>query len=285
MSTPGLQFIRPISDIHLDFDIAKGNFPWTPPGLTEDHLTALVIAGDIWHSRKYLSYANKSWLADRAERFRYVIFVLGNHDYWGGTYNNEIISVNAIIKQQGLKNVFLLQDNIVDLEGIRFIGGTLWTDFNKQDPLTKMSWKNIMLPDATKIKKYVNYIDHEGKNVVTYTKLSETDLLESHQKTKKFIFKNSKKNKNIKKLVVVTHMAPSFLSIDEVFKNSFIDNGYFYSELGNEIADSEIDYWIHGHTHNSKNYLINNTNIINNPRGYVGYETRSGFNPNLLIKL
>lgn len=286
MKTYGLQFIRPVNDIHLDFDIAKGLPLWSPPGLKEDHLTALVIAGDIWHARKYLSYANQSWLAKRAQQFRYIIFVLGNHDYWGGAYNYEAECVKEEIKNQGLTNVYLLQDNTIDLEDVRFVGGTLWTDFNKQDPLTKMSWKTVMLADFKQIKKRIHFVDSDG-NVKDneYTSVATVDILKAHQKTKNYIFANARKDPGIRKVVVVTHMAPSALSIDDRFKHDVIANGYYYSELGNEIADSEIDLWFHGHTHVPKDYVINNTRIINNARGYVGYEHDIPFEPKMQIPL
>lgn len=282
----GLQFIRPVNDIHLDFDVAKSNLPWTPPGLKEDHLTALVIAGDIWHARKYLSYANKSWLAARAQRFRYVIFVLGNHDYWGGAYNHEADRVKEEIQKQGLTNVFLLQDDTIDLEGVRFVGGTLWTDFNKQDPLTKMSWRTIMVADFKQIKKRIHYVAPDGTiKDNEYTSIAAVDLQKAHQKTKNYIFANAKKDPGIRKVVVVTHMAPSALSIDDRYKHDVIANGYYYSELGNEIADSEIDLWFHGHTHVPKDYMINNTRVVNNARGYAGYEFDIPFEPDMLIAL
>ncbi len=280
-----LQYIRPMNDLHLDFDIAKNCLPWTPPELDTDHLTALVLAGDIWHARKYLSYADKSWLAELSRRFRYVIFVLGNHDYWGSTLNHEPEKVNAEIKEQNLTNVFLIQDNHVDIEGVRFVGGTLWTDFNKQDPITKMSWKNVMIPDSKKIRKKIFYSNPSRENNFVYYQITADDLFNSHQKTKKYIFDNVKKDQSIRKMVVVTHMAPSALSIDEAYKASVIDNGYYYSEFGNEIADSEIDFWFHGHTHSAKDYFINNTRVINNARGYVGYERNNNFDDKKLIKL
>lgn len=285
MKNYGLQFIRPINDIHLDFDIAKNNFPWAPPGLPEDHLTALVIAGDIWHARKYLSYAEKSWLAARAQRFRYVIFVLGNHDYWGGAYNHEADRVKEEIQKQGLTNVFLLENDTVDLEGVRFVGGTLWTDFNKQDPFTKMTWKTTMAADFKQIKKRLHYVNADGVAKEEYASVAAIDLFKAHQKTRNYIFENAKKSQSIRKVVVVTHMAPSEMSIAEWYKHDRITNGYYFSELGNEIANSEIDFWFHGHTHTVKNYFINKTNIINNARGYAGYEFDNGFDDKLLINL
>lgn len=281
----GLQFIRTVSDLHLDMDVNASKFPWTPPGLPTDHLTALVIPGDIWHARKYLSYANQSWLAKRAQTFRYVVFVLGNHDYWGGALNFEADRVRALIKEQGLTNVFLLERDALVLEDVKFVGGTLWTDFNKQDPTTKFMWSQTMIPDSKYIKYRIAFTRQNNETVEEYRRLRYDEVLKAHLDTRSYIFQHAKKDQNTRKLVVVTHMAPSCLSIADEFKDDKIANGYYYTELGNTIVDTQIDYWFHGHMHNSVDYMIGNTRVINNPRGYEGSFKNDQFNPELLIEL
>ena len=142
-----------------------------------------------------------------------------------------------------------------------------------------------MAADFKSIKKRLHYVDPDGNVKQEYTSVAAVDILKAHQKTRDYIFAHAKKEPGIRKLVVVTHMAPSALSIDDRYKHEIIANGYYYSELGNEIADSEIDLWFHGHTHINKNYFINKTNVINNARGYAGYEFDNGFDDKLLIGL
>ena len=286
MQTYGLKYLRPISDIHLDFDVSvAGRPPWKPKGLPTDHLTALVLAGDIWHARKYLGYANQSWLAKRAQSFRYIIFVLGNHDYWGGAINHEADRVKEEIEKQGLKNVFLLENDTLVLEDVKFVGGTLWTDFNKQDPLTRMSWASTMTPDAKQIKLRRHFVGTDGATTQEYTRLTAHDMLKRHLDTRSYIFQNAVKDEKTRKLVVVTHMAPSEQSVHEKFNREKVANGYYFSELGNQIAYTDIDLWFHGHMHNQSDYMINNTRVICNPRGYEGYEVNDLFDENWLIEL
>jgi Icc-related predicted phosphoesterase len=283
----GLQYLRVISDLHLDCDASQTIFDniWKPQGFDTDHLTALIIPGDIWTSRKFLNFDNKSWLAKRAQSFRYIIFVLGNHDYWGGTLNFETKRVKETVKEQGLNNVFLLENDIIDLEDVRFVGATLWTDLNKQDPLTRYSASRIMSNDFNKIKYKMAYQKVDGTIMDDYRRLREEHLLQCHLNSRAFIFDNAKKDAKTRKLIVVTHMAPCHLSIAEDYVNDKIANGYYYSELGDRICNTEIDYWFHGHCHNSVDYLINNTRVINNPRGYYGHEVNPNFNEKLIIPI
>jgi Icc-related predicted phosphoesterase len=281
----GLKYLKPVNDLHLDFDVSKGLMPWAPPGKEVDHLTALVIAGDIWHARKFLNYANQSWLAKRAQRYRYVVFVLGNHDYWGGALNNEPDKVRKEIEAQGLKNVIFLERDEVIVEGVKFVGGTLWTDMNKQDPMTRHLGPTVMGPDFNKIKKERFYAGADSKATGEYARVHADDFLKVHLDTRAFIFQKAKKTEGIRKLVVVTHMAPCFKSIDPYFVDDYIANGYYVTELGNRIAKTDIDFWFHGHMHFPVDYMIGNTRIINNPRGYKGMYEVDDFRDDFLIEL
>lgn len=84
-----------------------------------------------------------------------------------------------------------------------------------------------------------------------------------------------------KNKIVMTHHAPSFQSTAEIYKGDPINPG-FGSDLDDYIAKSNISLWVHGHMHNSSDYMIGNTRIICNPRGY-GTENISNYNPNLVI--
>jgi hypothetical protein len=73
--------------------------------------------------------------------------------------------------------------------------------------------------------------------------------------------------------VVVTHHAPTTLSIAEWFKHDTLMNGAFASDLTDFILDRpQIKLWTHGHMHNVSDYMIGDTRVVCNPRGYVGYE-------------
>lgn len=256
-----LTYIKPYSDLHLNCYAKAGAKLWTPKGDPKaDKKTALILAGDLWEGTRPLSHADSSWIAPLAERYRYVIIVLGNHDYWGENLNKFPTKFKNMIKDMHLNNVYLLDDEAITLEGVRFVGGTLWTDFNKLDPFTMWRAKDYM-NDYRYIRK--------GED---YGKIFAQDILNAHRKTKNAIFNNAKKDDEVKKIVCVTHHSPSFQSMAPQFAHLGDSNGYYHSELGNEIVDTEIDYWIHGHTHNPTDYMIGNTRVINNAVGYYPFE-------------
>ena len=71
------------------------------------------------------------------------------------------------------------------------------------------------------------------------------------------------------KIIVMTHHQPSAESVKgSVRHGGAIDYGY-YSDLTDWVLDRpQISHWIAGHTHHDANYLIGNTNVLANCRGY-----------------
>ena len=79
---------------------------------------------------------------------------------------------------------------------------------------------------------------------------------------------------------------PTALCTAPEFRDSLI-NGAFTVELGNYIAESDIDYWIYGHSHRNIDAQIGNTHILSNQLGYVSYgeHIRNGFNSGKFIEI
>lgn len=278
-----LKYFRPISDIHLDFDFRLNGqfhalphqFVWHPETLPTDLETALIIAGDIWHAGKFMA---SGWLECEAPRFHSIIFILGNHDYWGGALDKEPANIREALKAMNLPNVYFLEKESVTIEGVKFVGATLWTNFNKEDPVTMATHNRVMCADVEAIT--CGFTQHYADK-----KISAHDLLRDHREARKFIFNEAVKTPDLRKLVVISHMAPSHLSLHEMYKHLYIDNGYYYSDLGNEIADSKIDYWFHGHMHTSFSYQIGETWVICNPRGYSPRAINAAFTDEFIIDI
>jgi len=291
-----MKYIRPVSDLHLNFDydmfhktrrytpgeieVTAMDMLWYPPELPEDDDTALVIAGDLWTDRRFLTkkhqVTNRSWMGEVASRFKYVVFVLGNHDYWSGNVSNEAQRVQEELDLQELTNVHLLESSLIVLDQVKFVGGTLWTDFGNQNPLVMLRAPQIM-NDYDKMRY--------GKD---YGRCRPYHLYDIFNKTKDFIFKNALRDSPDQKVVVVTHMAPSYQSIDQYYReNCDGSNFLYYSDIEPELHDPEgaqINLWLHGHCHAKSNYVVNNTHIIDNPRGYRGYE-ETFFDDRLLLSV
>lgn len=276
------KYIRIFSDIHLDFDIPNKlkNFDpdkglWTPNFLPTDSETILILAGDIWHAKKPFSFAGFSWFKKIAPQFHSVIVLLGNHDFWAGNLKTEYENYEKSIIEQNLKNVFLMQNKTLCFDGIKFIGGTLWTDFNNFNQST--------LSLATENMNDFRYI----KNGVGFTKLKPVHLVPEFRQTLNYIELNRYKDYPEQKLWVLTHHAPTTKSLHPDFKDDdfFHQNGLYASNLerlfDNQEDNQQIDVWVHGHTHQFYYYKINNTKIIANPRGYTFEDTN--FMPNAVF--
>ena len=267
------KYIRFFSDIHLDFDISNSYFNkferlWCPEKMPTDKQTALILAGDIWHEKMPFDYTGKSWIKKISMQFKYVIIVLGNHDFWGGSLEQEYMNYRKAIANQDLYNVFLLQNSSLFFDGLKFIGATLWTNyFNNKYCLNNAL--NVEMNDYNLIKNKNNLI-------------LPSDLLKEHEISCDYIFNNAKKEYLNQKLIVISHHCPSLKSKrnNDLTRNLTEDSLYF-SQLDDIIEKSSIDLWIHGHYHYATNYLINKTRIMSNPRGYLNENT--GYDPWLLM--
>jgi hypothetical protein len=87
-------------------------------------------------------------------------------------------------------------------------------------------------------------------------------------------------------VVVITHMAPTHLSINEKYKHDPISNGAYVSDLSNLILDNpNIKTWVHGHVHDPVDYMVGDTRVLCNPRGYIGLEDISQFRADLTFEI
>ncbi len=219
----------------------------------------LILAGDIHVGKKAFPY-----LLEETKKSP-VLYVLGNHEF----YNHDIDEITEFWKSQNIKNLHVLERNEYVLDNIRFLGCSLWTDFNKGDPKAMDSIR-YALSDFAVIDK---------NNRV----LTPKDVLEVYTESKKWLEFQLRKPFS-GKTVVITHHLPSYNSISPRFRGNILNYG-FYSDLSYIINEFQPELWIHGHTHDSFNYVEGNTNVICNPRGYAKLEENKRFNPSLVISL
>jgi len=82
--------------------------------------------------------------------------------------------------------------------------------------------------------------------------------------------------KSESKFVVVGHHAPSKQSVKPRYHGDHLTNGAYSSDLSEFILDHpQIKLWTHGHTHDVFDYMVGETRILCNPRGYILYEERA----------
>jgi predicted phosphodiesterase len=249
--------IRIFSDIHWEFD--KKGF-WNPEPLETDKDTVLILAGDLYYGTRSLDI-----IETFNERFKKVIILLGNHDYWGNNVDTLDAFYKNEIKIAKLDNVVLLEKDTVEIDGYLFIGATLWTDMDEGNrDCVSLAGKCMM--DFSKTVQIGGGMDLDNMFGNQFT---ANHWLEINEKSFKYIKKVSELNRG-KKIVIISHHAPSMLSIHEKYKKYGISNYFFASNYDKFIKDSGAIMWIHGHTHTPFNYKIGDTSIISNPRGYPG---------------
>jgi predicted phosphodiesterase len=250
------------SDIHLEFGKMK-NYP------TEGY-DIVILAGDIAPGRAGIAWACQS--------FSRSIIVAGNHEFYGRRDITKHYDDMAKAAQQHASAshccYFLQNDSFYNV-GYRIIGATLWTDFQLDKPQDLG-----MLIGQSALADYSQILD--GSRV-----LSPERVLAEHKKSLDYIRTELEKPFD-GKTIVVTHHAPSGKSIHPRFANSNLNHMYC-SSLDELIVELGPDLWVHGHVHNSMDYVIGRTRIVANPRGYMN-QFRNGpenpsFDPNFIVEI
>lgn len=254
--------IRYMSDLHLEF----GDHQLTK--MEDEHEQILVLAGDIGLAANlgFLEFLN-----DACNRFRDVIYIMGNHEHYHSDYGDTFSTItNNFDSLYGQQNIHFLENEVLKIENVSFVCSTLWTSFNNGDPIA-MNIARMKINDYCVIGKFSPIIS-----------------LYIHRKSSEFIFNSIKSEKNAgQKVVVVTHMLPSYGSIHDDFRTpaAMQLNYSYFTSLENEIIDTDPDFWIHGHTHESFDYEIGNTRILCNPRGYTPDALNKNFDDTLLLEI
>ena len=264
------------SDIHLEFG----------PISLENTKKAevLILSGDICVAKDILDldphetrFDDKSskihkYFQECCARFKHVIYISGNHEH----YNGDFAETFTVLRDRFgyLVNLHILDKESVLINDIMFIGGTLWTDMNKEDGITLMHMKSMM-NDFRCVKNSArkrHFHDLNGNSQFQVANFTPDDAVEDHKKMLEYI-KIMVEGKHDQKIVVVGHHAPSKLSTHPRYAKEEIMNGGYSSDLSEFILDHpQIKLWTHGHTHENFDYLIGSTRIVCNPRGYINYE-------------
>lgn len=234
-----------ISDIHLNDNI------FISTDFFEPKSDILVLAGDIceYHEiPKYYEFFEKI-----SKNWKHVLYVLGNHEFYCGQVNKVSNVIRHNLKE--LKNIVVLDNEIITIDNVCFIGSTLWASmFNGYDKCMSVCTKQI---------NDFKYIISESPP----ERISDIQVLKLFHDNVDFI-QTTLDNINNKKIVVITHFSPSLMSIHPKFSGNII-NGYFCNDLDYMITnDSRIKVWCHGHTHDKFDYQINKCRVVCNPLGY-----------------
>jgi predicted phosphohydrolase len=254
--------IRVLSDLHLEFA------NWRPPPCDED---VVVLAGDIAEGRAGIAWARKYF------RDRPIIYVPGNHEYYGRDFDE----LREGLRESGrAHDVHVLDGDEVIVDGVRFLGATLWTDFEIDgcEPKTveaAMRCCQEGMADFQIIRRW-------GSS------LRPTDTREIHQAQREWLRRALMGCTPLGEdfsgaTVVVTHHAPSPRSIAPRFVGDTL-NPAFASDV-TDLMGPAVQLWIHGHMHQSYDYIECGTRVVCNPRGYLPLEPNPDFDPMLIVEV
>jgi Icc-related predicted phosphoesterase len=272
------------SDIHLEFgDINLQN---------TDNADVLILSGDICVAsdlgkpdpHNFMEGARSNRIADFFKRcsfqFPHVVYVMGNHEHYHGDFAESATKIKSMLASNMLTNVYLLDKETKVIDDVTFIGGTLWTDMNKEDPLTLRHIAQMMndfrtVENSNREATYRTFDENDNVKFRTRpARFSPEDAVEDHKKMLEYIRIMIEGKNN--KFVVVGHHAPSKMSTHPRYKDEEVMNGGYSSDLSDFIIDHpQIKLWTHGHTHEVFDYMIGSTRIVCNPRGYIKYEERA----------
>lgn len=252
-----------VSDLHLEFSNITHllNNP--------NNADVLILGGDILVAERGDTHG---FLRSIAQYYKHIVYILGNHEYYGGTWEDTVPRVREIAAP--FENIHVLDNQCIDIGGVTVIGSTLWTDMHAQDPLC-MHQCQFALSDYRRV--YVK----EGDR-----RLSPSDTVKQHKHSVEYI-QQVVDTDPTRTYVVVTHHCPTLRSVHPLYANSLI-NGAFVSDLSKLILDRpQIKLWTCGHTHSAHWYYAGETLVVCNPRGYetATFTENANWTPNCVIDL
>jgi len=248
-----------ISDLHLSVH---------PMPAPETDADVVVLAGDIWRPAEAMQWARQFSVP--------TIFVPGNHEFYG----SDLVSAMRDLRSaaQGSR-VHILQKQALLLDGVRFLGCTLWTDFRF---FSSAEQRRLGLRQATELVRDFSRIRVAPDFPDTFTPALSQMLFDDTVAWLEQQFAQPHDGPTI----VVSHHAPGPQSVHERFAGSAL-NACFTSELEQRILAWQPAFWLHGHMHDSADYRIGATRVLCNPRGYArgGNAENASFDPRLTFSV
>jgi Icc-related predicted phosphoesterase len=254
-----------ISDLHLEF--SRGEFRgYQPP-----ECDVVVIAGDT-----HPGVLGVMWMA-KTFGSTPVVSCSGNHEYYGKRqihrHDTKLQDKAAEQNREYGSQIHYLQNSSVVIGGVRFLGGTLWTDFKLQGQEVQAK-----LAAQSQMNDYQHILMSQGRRITP-------DFIQrEHENTRDFIDDALSEEGFSGPTVVVTHHCPSDKSRDPGYGDDVL-NACYASHLDGMMHAYKPQLWVHGHIHTSADYLIDETRVICNPRGYAPDDLNPDFIPNLLVDI
>lgn len=262
-----------LSDLHLDFrklsPVHKGK-------RIDDGVDVVVLAGDIHEGVRGIQWARETF------PLKEIVYICGNHEF----YDNNITHLPPYLREVAQRlGVHYLERDVVEIKGVRFLGTTLWSDFEFfgiEKMEESMAESLRYMNDFKCINTSKGF--ERGEGSIRQRLFSPEDAKAEFHLNVSWLEKELSVG-DPPRSFVVTHHAPHSYSVETRFINDLV-TGAYVSDLTKLMGKAR--YWVHGHMHASSRYHVNGTDIVCNPRGYgniTGGSENDFFEPDLVIEV
>lgn len=245
-----------LSDLHIE------RRPFETGGVEAD---VVVLAGDIDRGTRGVEWAAR-WADGRP-----VLYVAGNHEFYGHSLPGLVDELRAAADGS---NVHVLENDEVRLDGTRFLGCTLWSDFDF-DGAERRAESMAICARVVNDYEHITF-DPDGRT------LAPPDTRMLHESSRRWLASRLAQPHE-GPTVIVTHHAPLIRGRPRSSALRAVA-GAFASDVTELMGADRVALWIFGHTHRTADLHMRGTHVVSNPRGYP-HEPVSGFDPGRVIEV
>jgi predicted phosphodiesterase len=248
-----------LSDLHL----SQGEL--APPANDAD---VVILAGDIARPAEAVAWASRLG--------KPVLYVPGNHEFYGGSLASSVAQLKRLCQGTPIR---VLDDESELIGGVRFLGSTLWTDFLL---FGEGAGRQAAMEQALRYMRDFSRIRLHDAGPALLTPQHAALLFQRHCAW----LSQQLAAVHDGPTVVITHHAPARASIHPRFEGSLL-NACFVSDAEHLLDGRRVRLWIHGHTHDSFDYVLNGTRVVCNPRGYARDDVNenAAFDPDFTVEI
>ena len=282
--------IQLLSDLHLE-----AHPHWVPTPAPGADL--LVLAGDIGSYQSGSSLTDTDFgLARFSPRLGWptpVLFVPGNHEYDALDFDVAHNRLQGTCERLGI--TWLEREVLVwpsapgpaTQRAVRFVGTTLWSDFDALAPTSASSSTPAsgllaqQLKSRDKAFRAANYYLKKTGGSRLGVPMLAPDMREQALVCQQWLTQALAQPFD-GTTVVVTHFAPSLLSADPRYGLTPGTAG-FCNALDALLPQAQL--WLHGHLHAPSDYHAHGCHVVANPLGYARKNEQAAFKPGLCIDI
>ena len=268
--------IQLLSDLHFE---SNPNFmPQPAPGAD-----LLVLAGDIGSYQTNSSLTQLGIADFGLQRFAKwpcpVVYVPGNHEYDGQEFDEAHARLQEVCKRLGFT---WLEREVALIQGIRFVGCTLWTDFDALSATSAATGAVTIgqqLAARDKALRAANFA-LKRNHALQAGQPMLADAVRALGLQSQAWLRQALSTRYEGTTVVVTHFAPSLHSADPRYGITPGTAG-FCNALDDLLPQAQL--WLHGHLHCPIDYTVGGCRVVANPLGYARKNEQLYFKPQSCI--